>query len=320
MKRKLTLSTSNIMVQVCLALVPGAAAMIWFFGAGIAINLVAATTTAVATEAALLRARSLPVRRILDGSALLTGLLLGLCLPPLVPVHIPVIGAALAIALGKHLYGGLGQNPFNPAMVGYAVLIVAFPLAISLWPLPGDSLEMRTLVSMKAGYESADGVARATPLDAFKFRGSATVDEFTRSSDVMGNVGGIGWVWINLGFLAGGLYLAYQRLCDRLMPAVMLGTLVALSILFYDSGSSGSLGSPMFHLLSGSTMLAAFFIITDPVSSPNSVEAKVVYAVGIGAVIFLIRSMGAYPDGTAFAVLLMNTATPFLDQLRWRFA
>ncbi len=308
------------MLQVSAALLPGTAAMIWFFGFGVAINVAAAALAAVATESALLRARDLPANRVFDGSALLTGLLLGLCLPPLAPLYIPVIGSALAIALGKHLYGGLGQNPFNPAMVGYAVLIVAFPLAMSLWPLPGEALDARSLLRFKLGFDAADGVAAATPLDAFKFRGSATVDEFWQASAVMGSWGGVGWVWINLGFLFGGLWMVYQKLCDRIMPAVMLMTLVVLSVLFYDSGSSGSLGSPLFHLLSGSTMLAAFFIITDPVSSPNSLEARVAYAVGIGAIIFIIRSIGAYPDGIAFAVLLMNVATPLMDQIRWRLA
>lgn len=312
--------TSRIMGEVCLALGPGAVAMVWFFGAGVLVNLIVCTVTALATEAALLGARGRPIARVLDGSAVLTGLLIGLCLPPLVPIWIPVIGTALAIALGKHLYGGLGQNPFNPAMVGYAVLIVSFPLAMSLWPLPGTALDAATTAGYKLGITSADGIARPTPLDAFKFRGGETIDEFWRSSEVMGAWGGTGWVWINLGFLVGGLWLWHRQLCDRLMPAVMIGTLIVLAALFYDSGSSESLGSPLLHLVSGSTMLAAFFIITDPVSSPNGLEAKIAYAIGIGALIFIIRSTGAYPDGTAFAVLLMNAATPLFDQLKWRLA
>lgn len=305
------------MLQVNLALAPGAAVMTWYFGSGVVINLMTAAATAIAVEALLLQLRAGDVSRSLDGSALLTGLLIGLCLPPLVPLWIPALGAAIAIALGKHLYGGLGQNPFNPAMVGYAVLIVSFPLAMSLWPSPGHALEFASTLQYKLGIDSADGLARATPLDAFKFRGSATVAEFQQSSALLGQTG---WIWINLAFLAGGAWLAYRRLCDRVMPIAMLATIGVLAMAFYDSGSSESLGSPLFHWVSGSTMLAAFFIITDPVSSPDGLEAKIAYAVGIGTLIFLIRSTGAYPDGTAFAVLLMNTATPFMDQLRWRVA
>lgn len=308
------------MLEVSAALAPGAAAMIWYFGAGIALNMIVAAAAAIAAEAIILRVRHVPVARISDGSALLTGLLIGLCLPPMIELWIPALGAVFAITLGKHLYGGLGHNPFNPAMVGYAILIVSFPLAMSLWPAPGHATDMVETLIFKLGMQTADGIAMATPLDAFKFRGSQTVGEFWQASPVMGDWGGHGWLWINLGFLAGGGWLMYRGLCDRVMPAVMLATMTVLAAIFYDSGSSDSLGSPLFHLLAGSTMLAAFFIITDPVSSPNGLHARIVYAIGIGGIIFLIRGIGAYPDGIAFAVLLMNVATPFLDQYRWRLA
>jgi electron transport complex protein RnfD len=181
-----------------------------------------------------------------------------------------------------------------------------------------------TVLAFKLGMPVADGITAATPLDAFKFRGSLTVDEFMTVSSNIATLGGmhvgIGWQWINAAFLAGGIYLVYRGICGWLMPATMLLTLAVLALVFYDSGSSQSLGSPMFHLFSGATMLGAFFILTDPVTSPDSTEGKVIFAVGVGSLTFLIRNIGAYPDGLAFAVLLMNTATPFIDQVRWRYA
>ncbi|XOV89558.1 MAG: RnfABCDGE type electron transport complex subunit D [Pseudomonadota bacterium] len=311
-------TTAGIMQQVMLALVPGTLVLAWYFGIGILVNLVAAGLTAVLAEALCLKARGLPLQRLRDMSALLAGLLLGLCLPPLLPLWMVVVGTAFALVVGKHLYGGLGQNPFNPAMVGYALLVVSFPLAMSLWPGPNSHLPPGDLVGYKLGFSLADGVAMATPLDAFRFRDGITVEEFWRASPVMAEFAGIGWQWVNLAFLAGGLYLVYRRVCDWIMPLTLLGTLAVLALLFYDSGSSSSLGSPLFHLLSGSTMLAAFFIVTDPVTSPDSRRGKMVFAAGVAALIFLIRSHGAYPDGIAFAVLLMNTLTPLIDQTRWR--
>ena len=135
----------------------------------------------------------------------------------------------------------------------------------------------------------------------------------------MGVLAGIGWQWINLAFLAGGLFLVVQKICDWVMPLAFLLTLVVLSTVFYDSGSSNSLGSPLFHLFSGATMLGAFFILTDPVTSPDQVPAKIVFAVGVGILTFLIRAIGAYPEGFAFAILLMNTCVPLLEQTGRRF-
>ena len=309
--------TANIMDQVLLALAPGAACLAWYFGPGVLINLVVAVGAAVGTEILVLRLRNLPLSITSDRSAIVTGALLGLCLPPFLPVWLVAFGAVFALVFGKHLYGGLGQNPFNPAMVGYAMLIVAFPLAMSTWPAPGA--HGGELLNYKLGAPVADGVTMATPLDAFRFRAGATVSEFVSHSANMTNFAGKGWEWINLAFLAGGLYLVYRKLCDRVMPVAMLAALGLLAAVFYDGGSSQSLGSPLFHWFSGATMLAAFFIVTDPVTSPDSMIGRVVFGGGVGILVFIIRSIGAYPDGVAFAVLLMNATTPLLDQVRWRW-
>lgn len=317
-----TSTTRTIMGQVLLALLPGVAAMAWYFGPGVLVNLLLAIAAAAATEALVLSARDRPLEILSDRSALVTGMLLGLCLPPLLPAWMVILGSAFAVLFGKQLYGGLGNNPFNPAMVGYAMLIVAFPLAMSLWPTPGDAMHLaaRDLIGYKLGMPVADGISSATPLDAFKFRGSATVEEFFSTTAGMAGVAGEGWQVVNIAFLAGGAWLAYRKACDWVMPVTFIGTLGLLAAIFYDGGSSSSLGSPLFHWFSGATMLAAFFIITDPVTSPDSRTGQIIFAAGIGLLTFIIRSIGAYPDGVAFAVLLMNAAAPLIDQWRWRFA
>jgi electron transport complex protein RnfD len=201
----------------------------------------------------------------------------------------------------------LGKNLFNPAMVGYAVLIVSFPLAMSDWTTPVNFPQLSEAMF--------DGVSAATPLDEFKFRGALTVDEFWQQS---GETNWFAWLLINAGFLTGGLYLLATRVCTWMAPVSMLTTITLLSILFYDSGSSGSFGSPLFQLFSGATMMGAFFIVTDPVTSPDSFRGQFIFGVGVGLLTFIIRNYGAYPEGLAFAVLLMNGCSPLIDHIEFR--
>jgi Na+-translocating ferredoxin:NAD+ oxidoreductase subunit D len=313
------LDTQRIMLNVLLALVPGVIAMAYFFGAGIIVNIVVAGITAVATEALMLRARNRSLSTLLDGSALLTAVLLALALPPLLPLWILVAGTAFAIIFGKQLYGGLGHNPFNPAMVGYAALIISFPLAMSTWPALGEPIAFWDMVTIKVMPESGiDAVSGATALDVLKFRGALTIDETWTATNGFGQLAGVGWEWINAGFLVGGIYLLATRTITAMAPLGMLVALTVCAVLFYDSGSSQSLGSPLFHLFSGATMVGAFFIVTDPVSSPDSALGLWIFGLGVGMLTFLLRAIGAYPDGLAFAVLLMNALVPLIDHLRLR--
>ena len=311
-------TTPAVMDQVLLALVPGAACLVYYFGIGILINVVVSIAAATATEALVLRARTLPPAILADRSAIVTGALLGLSLPPFLPLWMAVLGASFAMIFGKHLYGGLGQNPFNPAMAGYAMMIVAFPLAMSLWPSPGPASSPPAVLSWKMGAPVSDAITMATPLDAFRFRGNETVAGFWTTSAAVAGFAGKGWQWINVAFLAGGIYLCYRRICDWVMPSAMLAALGVLAATFYDGGSARSLGSPLFHWLSGATMMAAFFIVTDPVTSPDGLAGRIIFGTGVGILVFTIRSIGAYPDGIAFAVLLMNATAPLLDQVRRR--
>jgi Na+-translocating ferredoxin:NAD+ oxidoreductase subunit D len=233
-----------------------------------------------------------------------------------------VIGIFFAIVVAKHLYGGLGYNPFNPAMVGYVVLLISFPLEMTQWATPVGALaEGQTLPGLGEALNKVfrgagiDGYSSATPLDTLRQSGSQTLVDLYESAPVLasGRWAGNGWEWANLMFLAGGLYLLYKRVFTWHAPVAMLASLGLLAIIFYDSGSSNSAGSPLLHWLSGATMLGAFFIVTDPVTSAVSNKGRLIYGAGIGILVFVIRTWGNYPDAVAFAVLLMNFAAPFID-------
>ena len=315
--------TSNVMLKVMLACIPGLLALTWFFGPGSIINVIIACTTAVAFEAAVLKLRRRPVGFYLrDYSALVTGVLLGMALPPYCPWWIVVIGSASAIVLAKQLYGGMGFNPFNPAMVGYVILLISFPVEMTRWTAPLPELaDGQNLMGISDALRQVflgtaiDGYSGATPLDAFKQSGGLMVEQVYQQEPVFasGQWAGAGWEWVNLAFLIGGLYLLQQKIFTWHTPVSMLLTIALLAAVFYDSGSSTSGGSPLMHLFSGATMLGAFFIATDPVSSAVSNKGRLIYGACIGALVYLIRVWGNYPDAVAFAVLLMNIAAPFID-------
>ena len=316
-------SVPAVMREVLYALIPGAAVFCWFFGWGVLVNLALAAGTSVAAEAAMLRLRGRPVATTLrDNSALLTGVLLALCLPPLVPWWIPVIGALFAIVVAKQLYGGLGYNPFNPAMVGYVVLLISFPFELTLWPVPNamagngpgllDTLRMNLAGILPDG-TAIDALTMATPMDTIKtgLGLNQTLSEIM-SGPAFGAYSGTGWEWINLLFLLGGLWLMWRNIIQWQIPAAMLVSLFVFALLFYLSNPD-VYSSPVFHLLSGATMLGAFFIATDPVSACTTTRGRLLYGAGIGFFVYIIRTWGGYPDGVAFAVLLMNMAAPTID-------
>jgi electron transport complex protein RnfD len=314
---------TRLMTRVMLALIPGVLCMFWFFGWGVLINLLSATVAAVAAEAAMLAARRRPVKAtLLDGSAALTGLLLGLTLPPLAPWWIPIIGAGFAIIVAKQLYGGLGYNPFNPAMVGFVVLIISFPLQMTMWSQPagvlGDNLTLADTVRLiftgvfPPG-SMLDSLTMATPLDAAKTQlGLDYTWSEILATPLSGRFGGYGWEWINSAFLIGGLWLWRQRAIHWQISAGLLGALFVVALLFHIADSD-RFASPLFHLFSGATMLGAFFIATDPVSAATTPRGRLYYGAGIGILIYIIRTWGGYPEGVAFAVLLMNMAAPTID-------
>ena len=316
---RLPVSVQAIMLKVLLALLPGIAAYVHFFGAGILVTLLLASLAALAGEAAMLALRRRPIRRFLaDGSALVTAWLIALALPPIAPWWLVLTATLFAIVVAKHLYGGLGQNPFNPAMVAFCVSIIAFPSLMSQWPASGHALDFLGQLRLVFGAERVlDGVTGATPLDALRTALASgetrlTVAQAMAGLPGFGHLGGRGWEWIAGGYLIGGLWLMQQRVFTWHVPLAFLATLTLLAGGFHLAAPE-RFAAPLFHLFSGGTLLAAFFIATDPVSGAVTPRGKLIFAAGAATLTFFIRSFGAYPDGIAFAILLMNLCVPLID-------
>ncbi|MEQ4708518.1 electron transport complex subunit RsxD [Providencia huaxiensis] len=323
-------STSLVMLWVLLAAIPGIAAQVYFFGVGTLCQIILAMLTAVITEAVSIRLRRQPVVPVLkDNSAIVTALLLAISLPPLSPWWMIVLGTFFAITIAKQCYGGLGQNPFNPAMVGYVVLLISFPVHMTNWLPPHELQSMSisaldslsiilsghtptgiTLEQLRTGI---DGMSQATPLDSFK-TGLLThsISEVLQQPILQGSLAGIGWQWVNIGYLIGGLLLLQRRIISWHIPVSFLGTLAVLTIVSYLVDDSQH-ASPWVHLLSGATMLGAFFIATDPVTASTTPKGRIIFGVIIGFLVWVIRVYGGYPDAVAFAVLLANITVPLID-------
>jgi len=311
------------MLHVGYALVPGTIAYAWLFGIGVLVQILLACVTAVIAEGLILFLRKRPIRRTLaDGSALLTAVLLALAIPPIAPWWVIVLGTAFAIIFGKQVYGGIGYNPFNPAMLGYVMLLISFPLEMTRWPAAFNLLDQTpTLqasldVIFNAGL-GIDTVSGATPLDAIKTQLGQGIDIHSTIisstyGELFGSLAGVGWEIVSLGFLIGGIYLLVTRRIAWQIPFAMLGTIAVLASVFYLIDSARYM-SPLLHLFGGATMLGAFFIATDPVSAATTPRGRIYYGIGIGVFTFIIRSWGSYPEGIAFAVLLMNMAAPTID-------
>ena len=317
-------SVAGVMQQLLLALAPGIVAYIWFFGPGILIQILLAVTFALGFEALMLTARKQPIRLFLgDWSAVVTAVLFALCVPPLAPWWIALIGMLFAIVLAKHLYGGLGQNLFNPAMVGYVVVLISFPQVMALWSPPSSiashSLSIgETLTTIFSGSLPAplswDAIAEATPLDAIRASLAAgnMVSE-ARLSPVFGDFGGLGWEWIANFYALGGLWLLWRRVISWHVPVMMIGSVAVLGLVSYLA-DPGSNPVPLQHIFSGALVLGAFFIATDPVTGCVSTRGRLIFGAGVGVLTLIIRRWGGYPDGVAFAVLLMNMAAPLIDR------
>ena len=318
------ITVTGTMMKVLAALIPGIAAYIYFFGFGVVVQITLACATALLCEAAMLRLRGRALKPFLtDGSAVVTATLLAVALPPLSPWWLVVIGTAFAIVIAKHLYGGLGYNPFNPAMVGYALLLISFPREMTLWVAPAGVSDPaltvgQTLHVILSGTPFTemipDAVTQATALDTLKTElgRDQTVATILAGKPIYNALGGVGWSVINLGFLAGGLWLWHQRVISWHIPMAIIVGLFTIAGIFWIFDSA-HFASPWFHLFSGATMIGAFFIATDPVTAATTPVGKLIYGAGIAVLIYIIRNFGGYPDAVAFAVLIMNMLTPTID-------
>jgi electron transport complex protein RnfD len=315
-------SVARIMLQVLLALVPGIALYAWYFGPAILVSITLASLTALGVEALMLKLRDRLVAPFLrDNSALLTAWLLALSIPPLAPWWLVVVGTAFAIAIAKHLYGGLGNNLFNPAMVGYAVLIISFPAQMTHWVAPHglgqielgffDQLEY-IFLGVLPHQTTLDAVTMATPLDTLKTH--LHLGQPVRQildMPIYGRFGGHGGEMVAWGFLFGGLYLLAARIISWHIPVAYLGTLFVVAGIFHLVDPAHYV-APLFHWYSGAAILGAFFILTDPVSSPTTNKGRLIFAAGAALLTYLIRVYGGFPDGVAFATLLMNICVPLI--------
>lgn len=317
-------SVRRVMTIVLAALLPGTFAHAWFFGPGVFVQIALAATFALGIEAAMLRLRGQPLRPFLtDGSALVTAWLFALCIPSLAPWWITAFAMIAAIAGAKHVYGGLGYNLFNPAMVGYAVVLICFPRELSQWlppagagdPTLGLTDTLRTIFTGIVPGDGWDAVTRATPLDVLRTLTSQgeTLGEIRRDQ-AFGTIGGRGWEWIASAYALGGIALCLLRVADWRTPVAVIVTTALLTLPFWMA--DGDIHpSPLQHLFSGSLILAAFFIATDPVSGCTTPRGRWLFGAGVAALTLAIRRWGAYPDGVAFAILLMNAAAPLIDRL-----
>jgi len=316
-------TVSQIMLKVLLALIPGIALYVWYFGPAILVSITLASLTALGTEALMLKLRNRPIAPFLkDNSALLTGWLLALSIPPLAPWWLVVVGTAFCIVVAKHLYGGLGNNLFNPAMIGYAVLIISFPMQMTHWITPHglglvelsflDQLEY-IFAGVLPPNVTLDAITMATPLDTLKTH--LHLDEHINEildMPIYGRLAGHGSEMVAWGFLFGGLYLLASRIISWHIPVAYLGTLLVIAGIFHLVDPAHYV-TPLFHWYSGAAMIGAFFILTDPVSSPTTNRGKLIFAALAGLITYLIRAFGGFPDGVAFATLLMNISVPLID-------
>lgn len=337
--------TAKVMLWVMVAILPALLAMVYYFGYGVLIQALLALSFAFVLEVGVSLCRHKPAFfYVKDFSGSLTALILAIAIPPYAPFWVVLIGVAMAILVAKHTYGGLGQNLFNPAMVGYVVLLVSFPLQMTTW-LPPVALLPEPLsfshgwqwifygetqgVSLHNIVASIDGLTQATPLDSLRTARThgEQITYALHRSPLFFSVGEYsfakGWTQVNLCFLLGGLFLVIKRLIHWQIPVALLvtfGLLCGVNALIDPESPT-----PLWQLLSGATMFGAFFIATDPVTASITPKGKVIFGALIGFLLYLIRYYGGYPDAIAFAVLLANMCVPLIDYYtrprsmgRWR--
>ncbi len=298
-------TSDKIMRLVIYALLPATAVSIYFFGLPALSVLLICTLGCVAFEALGCKLMKQPLS-IADGSAALTGILLALNLPPSSPWWMALLGSAIAILIGKQIYGGLGYNPFNPALVARVVLLISFPVQMTTWTAPAP---------LGSG---VDAVTTATPLGEMKTAVMLTghLPDLATSGFghyFLGNMGGCLGEVSALALLLGGLFLIFKKVISWHTPVSFLGTVIVLSGIFWLVDPS-KYPNPLFHLVTGGLILGAFFMATDMVTSPVTQRGMLIFGFGCGLLTVLIRLFGGYPEGVSFAILLMNAATPLIDR------
>lgn len=303
-----TETTRKLMSGVILALVPAVITSVLFFGAGAAIVMSTAIISCVAFEYLIQRFILGKPISISDGSAVVTGLLLGLNLPSNIPVLSIVMGSLVAIGVAKMTFGGLGNNPFNPALVGRVFMLISFPVQMTTWPVPKG---------LSTGY--TDAVTGATPLAILKegLKNGESLSQLMSNIPgtiemILGKMGGsIGEVSA-LALIIGLIYMLFKKIITWHIPVSVIGSLMGFTAILWLINPE-AYASPVFHLLSGGLLLGAIFMATDYVTSPMSAAGMIVYGCGIGLLTAVIRIWGAYPEGVSFAILIMNAFVPLMN-------
>jgi electron transport complex protein RnfD len=302
-------SVKKNMYGVIIALLPALAASLWVFGVGALVVTITAIAASVLFEYLIEKYLLKVPSTISDGSAVITGLLLAFNLPSNLPIWIIIIGALVAIGIGKMSFGGLGNNPFNPALVGRVFLLISFPVQMTTWPKP--------MVNVGTYLDATTG---ATPLSIIKEglkNGESLTDLLSQvpsfADMLLGEMGGSAGEVAALALLIGLVYMLIRKVITWHIPVTVLGTIAIFTGLLHLANPEEYAG-PVFHLLTGGAMLGAIFMATDYVTSPMTVKGQVIFAIGIGVITVLIRVFGAYPEGMSFAILIMNAFVPLLDR------
>jgi electron transport complex protein RnfD len=306
------LSMPEVMRDVLLAVLPVTLAAIWFFGLSSLLVLLATIAGGIATEWVFSPSQK-RTESLQDNTGVLTCLLLGLTLPPSLPLWMAFIGGAVAIGLGKMVWGGVGQNLFNPALVGRAFLLATFPTAMTTWAPPvgpeGFFNVYMSNFALPLMQINVDATTAATPLGLMKFQ-----QEYTPLTDLMiGNVAGSLGEVSGLLIILGGIYLYLRRCLDWRIPVSILASVAVFSMIFYLVDST-RYPDPLFTIFSGSLLFGAVFMATDPVTSPLSPKGAWFFGIGVGLLVVLIRLFGGFPEGVMYAILLMNAATPLIER------
>jgi electron transport complex protein RnfD len=297
-------SIPRVMYSVVIALIPAILVSIYYFGLSAFMIYAISIVSCLVFEAAAQKIMGRPIT-IGDGSILITAVLLAMNIPSTSPWWLVVIGALVAVVLGKQIYGGLGHNPFNPVLVARILLLMSFPIQMTAWVKP---------VPLFSG---VDAVSMATPLGDMKttlmMKGAIDMSQFNYLDSFVGFVGGSLGETSVLALLAGGIFLLARRVITWQIPTAFIGTVFAMTGVFWLIDPT-SYANPIFHILSGGLMLGALFMATDMVTSPVYPTGMLVFGVGCGVITVIIRLFGGYPEGVAFSILLMNAATPLIDR------
>jgi electron transport complex protein RnfD len=301
-------STQKLMLNVVIALIPAFITSVFYFGAGAIIVTVTSVASCLLFEYLIQRYILRKPISITDGSALVTGILLAFNLPSNIPVLIIVIGSFISIAVAKMTFGGLGNNPFNPALVGRVFMLISFPVQMTSWPVPKG---------LGTGY--LDAVTGATPLAVIKEglkNGEPLSDLITRiptpSQMFLGNMGGSMGEVAAVALLIGFAYLLIRKVITWHVPVSVIGSLALFTAILWLVDPEKN-ATPMFHILAGGVLLGAIFMATDYVTSPMVPKAMLIYGCGIGIITVIIRVYGAYPEGVSFAILIMNAFVPLMN-------